>query len=128
MAAAPSLTRRTRSREIQEILRCRSCEILIRRSRANFLRCGRLTFTRFAAASTREGSTPELELTAKTAAISGNDLTLTFYAEDGETDTLGGSGRVRFWVDLKSDNNGDVSLWDAVAGTAMVRDKVGASS
>ncbi len=73
----------------------------------------------------RSGGSPDLELTAASATISGTSLTLVFHATDEQTATLTGSGKTRCWVDLQSDNAGDIGVWPAAAGYVIVRDAVG---
>ena len=76
---------------------------------------------------TARGGTPDVELTADSADVAGNVLTLTFHATSAETAALP-AGKGRFYVEVKSDDGDDpavVSYYDCVAGTANVRDAAG---
>ena len=73
---------------------------------------------------TRRGGAVDLELDAQSVSVAGNVLSATFFATDDETDSLP-AGKGRYYVEVKSDNAGDVSFYDCVAGTANVRDAAG---
>jgi hypothetical protein len=71
------------------------------------------------------GDSPDLTLSAS-ADLDEGVLTLTFQAAPEETAGLPGSGRTRFFVDVRStDGSGVVSYYDCVQGSAWVRDPAG---
>jgi len=71
------------------------------------------------------GATPDVTLTAS-AELSGNVMSLTFQATPVQTAALPGSGRTRFYVDVRSiDGSAVASYYDCVHGFAWVRDAVG---
>jgi len=72
------------------------------------------------------GGAADLAIEADAVSLSGSTLTVTFYATPTQTASLGGSGRTKFAVELKSeDGSGVVSYYDQVEGYAWVRTRAG---
>ncbi len=71
------------------------------------------------------GADADLTLTAA-ASLDGNTMILTFHATPLQTDSLPGTGRRRFYVDVRSTDGAEtVSYYDCVQGFAWVRDPAG---
>jgi len=76
--------------------------------------------------SAQAGGSVDLEITADVVSVSGTTLTLKFYATPTQTASLPGSGRQKYYVEIKSVDGSDiVSFYDSFEGYAWVRGSAG---
>jgi len=77
-------------------------------------------------APAQAGGAADLEIEADSVSLSGTTLTVKFVATPTQTATLPGTGRTKFYVELKStDGSGLVSVYDQFEGYAWVRTRAG---